>query len=170
MKKTFIAILTTFMALQLPLYGDILHFRSGEIVAAEISENAPDIRNLNTDAFPTLPEKRIYAVLSIKLSPGRQISIFDYSLESRGVTYPCVAISTGGNFVSSEKNFSGDILQLLFILESRRMPHREDMNIKCNLPPTDGTYDIIVPFKNIGHRSLVRASRIPEKGLLETLK
>ena len=149
------------------LQGAVLNSRSGTVTAAEITNAAVNISNLDTDAFPALPAKRIYAVLSVKLFPGRKISIFDYSLETRGVTYPCVAISTGSSFQSSEKSFSGNTVQLLFILEAANMSDVEKMNIKCNLPPTDGTYDITVPFKYIGRKTPVRANAVPADGLLE---
>ncbi len=167
MKKLLIFSLILCCGFLCTLHGAVLNFRSGTVTAAEITDAAVNLRGLDTDAFPALPEKRSYAVLSVKLAPGRKISIFDYSLETRGMTYPCVAINTGSSFQSSEKNFSGNTVQLLFILEAGKMSEVEKMNIKCNLPPTDGTYDITVPFKYIGKKTPVRANAVPADGLLE---
>ncbi len=169
MKKFLFAALTVYSALFCTVNGAVLNFRSGTIIAAEISAAEIKIRNLDPVAFPALPEKRLCAVLSVKLAPGRKISIFDYSLESSGATYPCVAINTGRRFISSEKDFSPASAQLLFILEERNMPAVETMNIKCNLPPTDGTYDIKVPFKYIRNQAPTRLDRIPASGLLEKI-
>lgn len=167
MRTCLIALLTVISMTGASLHGAVLNFRSGTITAAEITATPVKISNLDPDAFPALPDKRLFAVLSVKLHPGRKITIFDYSLESNGATYPCVAVNTGRTFDSSEKTFSAAAVQLLFIIEAGNMPPRGNMNIKCNLQPTDGTYDITVPFKNIGSKAPVRLKQIPENGLLE---
>ena len=167
MNSYFVVLMTICSMMLTASYGAVLDFRSGTITAAEITSAPIKIHNLDPDAFPNLPEQKLFAILSIKLSPNRKITIFDYSLESRGSTYPCVAVNTDRSFKSSEKDFAGDSIQLLFIIEARNMPQWENITLKCNLPPTDGTYDITVPFKYLGYKSPAGLQRIPEIGLLE---
>jgi hypothetical protein len=154
-------------AAALSLRADVLIFRSGRIVAAEISSTAPAGGDINDKyAFPDLPEQRLYAVVSVKLDAGRKISIFDYALESSGKTYPCVAINSDGTTFRHTQNSipaTDKIMQLLFIIDKRPLQKTELLKLKCNLPPY-GIYDLQVPFDNAGYQRLLLPAEIPAVG------
>jgi len=57
------------------LHAAKLRFRSGNILAAELSSATPSINNFNKDAFPNLPEQKVCAVITIQLDKSRKISI-----------------------------------------------------------------------------------------------
>ena len=153
----------------LPAEAAAWRFRSGEIVAAELTRTEPSIRDLDPLAFPALPKSRMYAVLSVRPDAGRPLSIFDYSLEDRGTVCPCVALNSGRGFVSSDRDVSGvPVVQLLFILDARNPPENAVLNLKCNLPPANGIYDLRVPFRRIGFAEPTLPSRIPSEGMMES--
>lgn len=165
MKK--LSILLLFAAV-FSLRAEVLIFRSGRIVAAEISSTAPAGGDINDKyAFPELPAKRLYAVVSVILDAGRKISIFDYSLESAGKTYPCVAINNGGTFFKHTTDSipaTDKIIQLLFIIENRPLQKHESLKLKCNLLPPPDIYDLQVPFDNAGYQRLLLPAEIPAVG------
>ena len=147
--------------------GAAWRFRSGEIVAAEVTRTAPAIRDLDPPAFPALPKNRVYAVISVRPDAGRPLSIFDYSLEDRGVVFPCVALNSGSGFVSTDRNVSGaPLVQLVFILDAASVQDDAVLTLKCNLPPTNGIYDLKVPFRWVGFAEPTRPSRIPPEGMM----
>ncbi|MCI5778763.1 MAG: hypothetical protein MR051_02935 [Lentisphaeria bacterium] len=152
----------------LPVEAAVRRFRSGEILAAELTSSEVPVRDLNPAAFPALPSRRLCAVLSVRLDYGRKISIFDYSLEVQGVAYPCVAINDGSGFVSTERDFSDTgVLQLLFILDARTPLRPGPLTLKCNLPPTTGVYDRGVPFRSLDRSGATPPDRIPASGVME---
>ena len=154
-------------AAALTVEGAAWRFRSGEIVAAELTRTAPYIRDLDPLAFPALPKDRVYAVLSVRPDAGRPLSIFDYSLEDRDVVHPCVALNTGSGFVSTDRNVSGaPIVQLLFILDAGNARGDVSLTLKCNLPPANGIYDLKVPFRRMGFAAPTLPSRIPAEGMM----
>ena len=151
----------------LTVEGAAWRFRSGEIVAAELTRTAPSIRDLDPLAFPALPKDRMYAVLSVRPDPGRPLSIFDYSLEDRDIVCPCVALNTGGGFVSTDQNVSGaPIVQLLFILDAGNTRGNTLLTLKCNLPPANGVYDLKIPFRRMDFAYPTQPSRIPAEGMM----
>ena len=166
MKKLLLFLL---FAAVLSLRADVIYSRHGKIVAAEITSAIPYINGLDEKfAFPSLPERRLYAAVSIKLSAGRRISIFDYSLEAFGKTFPCVAINTGSYFESTDRTLPGTDrpIQLLFIIDKQQLNASESLKFKCNLPPHNGTYDLLVDFSNLRNTQLTAPGSIPEAGLI----
>ena len=135
------------------LHAAKLRFRSGNILAAELSSATPSINNFNKDAFPNLPEQKVCAVITIQLDKSRKISIFDYTLNAPGGDYPCVAFAKNSDFeygVEAVEN-SGKPIQLLFILDGRfsgKSP-QEKLLFKCNLPPAGKTYETEIIFKKV---------------------
>lgn len=69
--------------------AETIVFRSGEILAAEISSAAPRVAHLSAEEN-TNP--RMYALVTVKLPQGRTISTEDYSLNALGALYRCIAI------------------------------------------------------------------------------
>ena len=148
--------------------ADVLYFRSGTITAAEVTTREIAIKNLDTVTFNSLPGQKAYAILSADIVPSRKISIFDYSLVADGMSYPCVALSTGKQFICSDQVFSGkNVKQLLFIVNAANLSRVKNFTLHCNLAPANGTYDLIVPFTNIGSRMPTAPEKIPATGLLE---
>ena len=167
-KLSFLAAVLLAVTAAAPVRAGVLRFRSGEILAAELTSSDVTVRDLNPAAFPALPSQRLCAVLSIRLDYGRKISIFDYSLTVQGVACPCVAINDGSGFVSTERDFSDTgVLQLLFILDARTPPRSGPLTLKCNLPPTTGVYDRGVPFRGLGRSKPTPPDRIPASGAME---
>ena len=89
--------LTAFAALMLS--AETIKFRSGYVLAAELSTAKISVSGVLRDAPLTIPQNPVYAVVSVKLDSGRSISIFDYTLDAFGHEAPCVAIRTGKNFL-----------------------------------------------------------------------
>ena len=150
-----------------------IRFRSGLILGAELTTRNIPVAKANKDAFPAPPEKRIYAVLTVKLDPMRKISIFDYSLEAYGISAPCVAINESRNFVyHTEDIMSTNKLQLLFILDGRQvgLQKSETLKLKSNLPPPGGIFDTDIPFEMRNSAAPRTISQIPEQGLFPDLK
>ena len=148
------------------LHAAKLRFRSGDILAAELSSRTVAVSNLNKDAFPNLPEQKIYAVITVQLDKSRKISIFDYTLNAPGGDYPCVAFAKSSKFeygVEAVEN-SGKPLQLLFILDGRfsGKSQQEKLLLKCNLPPTGQTYETEIIFKKVNVCTPLRS--IPASG------
>ncbi len=96
---------------------------SGTAVAAEITTAETKAVKLDKFTWPNLVKgrKRAYAVVTMKIAPGRSIGIYDYILRDKaGKEYPCVAFrAPGGQFtdawqlLKSEPNRN---YQLLFIV------------------------------------------------------
>ena len=163
MKKSIFII---FLLLAASLNAGVIRFRSGKIIAAEITGANVKIDNFDPHAFPAMPENRMYAVLSVKLDKGRAISIFDYSLEAFGTTCPCVAVNSGSGFRYTVNTLDGiSSAQLLFVLDRRSIGKTESIKIKCNLPPTDGTYDLSVPFENRNYNAPSGLNELPASGV-----
>lgn len=165
MKKILILLFTTAAAI---LGAKTLYFRSGEIIAAQLTSNKINIRNFDKNAFNSLPERPLFAILTINAVPGRKISILDYSLVVDGISYPCVATGSNNNFICSDAAQDGSkVRQLLFIVGCDYLRRINSFTLKCNLAPADGTYDIQVPFTNIGSQTPTLPENIPADGLLE---
>ena len=150
-----------------------IRFRSGVILGAELTTRNIPVAKADKNAFPEPPEKRIYAVLTVKLDPMRKISIFDYSLEAYGIPVPCVAINESGKFVyHTEEVMSTNTLQLLFILDGRQvgLQKNETLKLKSNLPPPGGIFDTDIPFEMRNSAAPRSISQIPQKGLFPDLK
>ena len=148
-----------------------LPFRSGEILAAELSSRAPEIANLDKYDYEFGFRKRTYALLTVKLAPGRTIATDDYSLEVFGKHYPCVAIRVGdGSFDTKKWEIDApspsQLYGLLFIVDGTvaGIDSIEKLTLKCNAP---GKYRrTVVPFSTIGDRAFRAAAGIPAAGML----
>lgn len=72
-----------------PLHAETVLFRSGEVLAAELSTQKPQVANLSAAENV---QAAVYALVTVRLQPGRTISTEDYSLSALGGTYRCIAI------------------------------------------------------------------------------
>ncbi len=172
MKKFFVAALLSVAALP-GVFAETVPFRGGELLAAELSTVRPKISNFDKFAYPETFEKPIYAVLVIRLAPGRTLSNYDYSIDAFGATSPCIAIRTGsGDFDSSRREIrevkNGERYSLLFLLNGSLvgLTPQEKLILKCNFPPAERAEQTIV-LDNLGSRPFTAPNRIPAAGIMK---
>ncbi|MCQ2378963.1 MAG: hypothetical protein MJ016_07150 [Victivallaceae bacterium] len=142
------------------LLASPLLFRGGEVLRAELSTAEPAIASFDAALFPDLPERKIYAALTLALPAGRKISIFDYRLVVFGRAYDCVAIRNG----DSPWKMTPDALDcrkasLLFILNRGTvgLDRETKITLQCAAPSSvpDGS-EWKVTFFNIGEKPFSR--------------
>lgn len=150
-------------------YAKTVPFRSGEIYFAETSTFKPEITNWNNDLFGTdINSVSLWAAVTVKIHPGRKISIFDYNLEFNGVNYQCAAIRTNNrgyvytkDAISAEKDTFYTLLFMLngatvkkdqkaslvspFPASKNDIPERFNIKDHGDLPPCP--YDYIIVYK-----------------------
>ena len=149
--------------------AETVRFRSGEILCAEISKEKPEgVQNSAKLDLADLPERRVYAALTVALDPGRKISIYDYSLKAFGVVSRCIALRNGGNSIDGARfetvgSGRGNRCTLYFVLNAREvgLGSGETLTLVCNVPPES---EIPVVFKNRGSRGFTAPSEIPASG------
>jgi hypothetical protein len=66
--------------------------RTGTIVKAEFTSEKPEAEGESAVSKKSSPA---WAVLTIKLDPGRAVSVFDYVLSKDGTEYPCLDLAEG---------------------------------------------------------------------------
>lgn len=149
------------------LKAEAVIFRSGKVLAAELSTSAIKVTKVNPDAPLSIPETPVYAVVSIKLDAERSVSIFDYSLEVFGKEINCAAIRTKRNFEFTTENISQrSPLQLLFIADSKFVGKQatEKLILKSRLTPANEVYAVEIPFTVIGKKAPMDIENIPHEG------
>ena len=144
--KFFIMFLCFCMAVV--LNGANVRFRSGDVLAAEISSAKPAVSNWNVNLFG-MNSASSYAAVAVRIHPKRKISIYDYALAVNGVNHACVAIRTdGGTFEYTQKALSaekGEIFTLLFFLKDVNVSDvRGSVSLVSLIPPT---VNELVPLK-----------------------
>lgn len=151
--------------------AETVRFRSGEILAAELSKEKPGgVRNADKLDLSELPERRVYAALTVALDPGRKISIYDYSLKAFGVVSRCIALRSGGNPIDGSLYEAGgsdreNRCTLYFVLNAREVGigSREKLTLVCNVPPVQ---ELAVTFVNRGGKSFTAPRSIPDSGTM----
>ena len=120
------------------LCGAPYFFRGGEVLAAELSERKIDIRDFDADRFGNLPERRVYATVTLKIPAGRKLALTDFELVAFDRAYPCVALRVGKSYLFSGQPVeisavSGEIYTLLFILDRAfaGLDDREKITLRC---------------------------------------
>lgn len=153
------------------LSAETLRFRSGEILCAELSKTMPFIMNRSEADLTGLPEKLIYAALTVSLDPGRRISIYDYSLKVSGTKYRCIALRSGDNTIDGAKyECSGGgrnaRCTLFFALNAREagIGGSERLRLVCNAVP--GVHELPVVFVNRGSDKFTEGRDIPDSGMM----
>ncbi len=150
-------------------FGGTLNFRSGVVMAAEITKNVK-IANLPPLAFQ-LPQNLTYAVISFKLDELRDLSIFDYSIGVNGVTMPAIALyreETKRYEYFTDNISSNNVVQLVFAVDAAKIPSSGKFNVvlKSNLSDTGLVYDVTVPCIVNGSKAPTAPHAIPANGLL----
>ena len=164
--SVFAVLLVTFS-----VFAGIRHYRSGVILAAEISKAKINIAGFQALAFPNIPQNKSFAVISVKLDPARELSIFDYSLEIKGQSWPCVAVYRNNRYEYTTVDVNvrgGGVMQMLFIIDGANIPASGEINaiLKSNLSDARFYYDTEIPCKIIGSKMPTAPRSIPAAGLL----
>ena len=163
MKSTLLLIV---FAAVFSLYAESVRFRSGKVLAAELTTAKIKIGNVNKEVPPAIPARPVYAVVSIKLDDLRNISVFDYVLTSYGREFPCIAIKSGKTFEFSDTPVSASgVIQLLFAGDGLLIGKmaQETLILKSKFPPK-GLHDAKLLFTNIGSKVPTEISAIPADG------
>ena len=164
MKSTLLLI--AFAAIGLSLGAGTVRFRSGKVLAAELTTAKIKINNINPDVPPAIPTKPVYAVISVKLDDLRNVSVFDYVLTSYGREFPCIAVRSGNNFDFADNPVSANgVIQLLFAADGLlvgKLP-QETLILKSKFPPK-GLHDVKLTFTNLGSKAPSAISAIPAGG------
>lgn len=170
MRSGSLLLLAALVLLPFVAAAEMQRFRSGELLCAELADSLPFIRNRAAADFSDLPDKKIYAALTLTLDAGRKISIYDYSLKAFGVSYRCVALRNGDNSVDGsrfESPTSGGKSRctLYFVLNAREvgLGETEKIELVCNVPPASKQ---IVIFANRGSRGFTSPGNIPDSGMM----
>ena len=151
--------------------AETVRFRSGEILAAELSKEKPEgVRNADKLDLSELPDRRVYAALTVALDPGRKISIYDYSIKAFGVVSRCIALRNGSNSIDGSRYETGgsdreNRCTLYFVLNAREVGigSREKLTLVCNVPPVQ---ELAVTFVNRGSKAFTPPRSIPDSGAM----
>lgn len=153
-----------------------LPFRSGEILAAELSTVKPRIANEDPLAFPVPFDQKIYAAIVVKINPGRGISIHDYSLSAFGRTYPCIALRAGNDSFNAENWLVKRVdpntkYTLLFVLDASRVGREQNdtLILHAEFPPQESA-DLTVPFTNLGSSGFTMPGSVPDGGSMKEIR
>ena len=149
--------------------AETVRFRSGEILCAELSREKPEgVHNADKLDLSELPDRRIYAALTVALDPGRKISIYDYSLKAFGIVSRCIALRNGNNSIDGSRYETGgsdreNRCTLYFVLNAREVGigSREKLTLVCNVPPAS---EVPVVFVNRGDKAFTPPRQIPDSG------
>ena len=151
--------------------AETVRFRSGEILCAELSKEKPEgVRNADKLDLSELPDRKVYAALTVALDPGRKISIYDYSLKSFGVVNRCIALRNGDNSIDGARYETGgsdreNRCTLYFVLNAREVgiASSEKLTLVCNVQPVQ---ELTVIFVNRGGKPFTSPRRIPDSGTM----
>jgi hypothetical protein len=108
--------------------------RSGKILIAKITPNAPDIINISKYAPPSkITQNVAYATITMTLDKGRTIGIYDYVLKNKNnKKFPCIALKINkGPF--DAKNWR---------IEQTNPLKRYTMLFKIEMPQNTSTLDL----------------------------
>lgn len=148
------------------LLAETIVFRSGEVLAAELS-SAP-VRVANLPAEETAGP-RVYALVTVKIQQGRTLSVEDFSLNALGGLYRCIAIrENNGPFdakkwhyvsVSPQKKYG-----MLFALQIPAGQNYNDVkfDLVCNAPGQWRRTTLV--FTDRQKQAFTAASGIPNTG------
>ncbi len=152
--------------------AETILFRSGEVLAAEVSSAVPRVANL---AAEDTAGARVYALVTVRLQQGRTISAEDYSLNALGGVYRCIAIrEENGAFNANNWHIANASPKkkygLLFALQ---IPAGQNYNnvtfdLVCNAP---GKWNrTAIPFTDRRNQGFSAASAIPHGGRFPAAK
>lgn len=150
-----------------------LPFRSGEVLAAELSTAKPKIVNEDPLAFPLDFSRLVYAALVVKPAEGRGLSIHDYALSAFGRDYPCIALRIGDGDYNAEvwevgRAAPGEKYTLLFALDATLvgLAPKELLTLRSLYPPKSRAAQV-VPFVNRNGGGFTPLRSIPAAGSMQ---
>ena len=134
-----------------------LVFRGGRVIIAQLTEKAQKFPALNPIVYANVPENKVYAQVTMQLNSGKNLSIYDYSLQVYGKNYPCVALKIGnGQWVSGENWKITSInpkecYSMLFILDGKvvGLNKVESLKLYSNALPKK-VAAVSLDFENLG--------------------
>ena len=144
--------------------GATVEFRSGTLLAAELSSSKPDVKLENESTA-----NRIYARMVIKLAPERKISICDYELNAYGRGFKAVAISeNNGKWLTDDtvlENIDGKTrVSVLFEVDGSVIGKQNIEVFEVIAPADRKAKPDVVKFKNIGKNKFSPVSGVPASG------
>ncbi len=133
-----------------------LRFRIGTILDAGITTEKIHVDN-SDKLLPLNFNDKAYAVVRVKLDPGRSLSTHDFSMIHNYKPYKCIAIRPlNGSFNVAKRIFppskQSKIYDMLFVLSVPN--YNSSIEYKCTLHYnllTSGLTDVDVKFKNFNH-------------------
>lgn len=156
----------------LAAYAETIVFRGGEVLSAEVSSAAPRVANLPAE---DAAGQRIYALVTVRLTQGRTLSVEDFSLNALGGLYRCIAIrENDGAFNAANWHFASvspaKKYGMLFALQ---IPAGQNYNnvkfdLVCNAP---GKWNrTAIPFTDRRSQAFSPASAISNNGRFPAVK
>ena len=157
------------------LCADTIPFRSGTVLAAEISTGKPAFDNFSEAKFLKNYQNPAYAAVVIKLHPERKLSVCDYTLETMGISFDCVAIrSNDGNFDMDTAVKNADPYTkytLLFLMDSQwAKPNAVNEFTLRSVAGPENRSTILLPFTHKRDQQFTRPSQIPANGAMPKAK
>lgn len=144
------------------------YFHSGKILAAEITENKPEIINQMPYDVPVKVSGTVgYASVVVALDYMRTIGVYDYSLKDHsGHTYKCIAIAEGDEPFDAKKWYypyskRGTRYSLLFKVSYSNA--KNEFNLHFNYSYLN-VHDVSLNFKKV--QGFSQPAAIPLKGVL----
>ena len=169
MKSSLFILFAAIFSLTIQLHAETVRFRSGHILAAELTTRKINISGVPEEMPLNIPAKPVYAVLTVKLDRFRSVSIFDYTMIAYGTEFSCVAINSGRGFVHTDAPVSSDdAVQLLFIADALTAGKAklEENVLRCKLTPGKDQFDVKVPYSFIGSDAPKTPGTIPDSGII----
>ncbi|MFA7231504.1 MAG: hypothetical protein WC071_09565 [Victivallaceae bacterium] len=173
---SYILLLTMLGFMTWPVSGDTSsRFRLGRILSAEVGLQTVNVADLDKYAFKFPYRNKAYAIVTVKLDPGRSLSTYDFSLVYSGKKYPCIAIRAGQDDFNGDKWLirkasPEDMYSMLFVVDASAFADDVKtitMTLMYNLS-AQGQKRISLPFKFLGNSSFISVTDIPDKGCLVT--
>ena len=139
-------------------------FRSGTVLAAEISSRIPTVEGLNVE-YPN----PVCARVVFRLHPERKISIHDYALNAYGRDFKAVAVARNNEAwtvdgSAFDNNRENDRFSLLFILDGSVIGKRNIEELEITSVPGPQAKRTALKFKNLKSGSFSSANSIPKSG------
>ena len=152
--------------------ADTVRFRSGTVLAAELSTKQPVIDNFSPEKIVRDYPAKAYAAVTVKLHPERKLSIHDYKLVCLGLPFDCIAIRTDdGNFDMTPALDNANHYRkytLLFLLDAQwAKPNMTDKFILKSTAGPENLSEAVLNFVHKNNQDFSRASQIPAKGLMK---
>lgn len=172
--SSYILLLTVLCFMTWSVLGDTSsRFRLGRILSAEVGLQTVSVVALDKDAFKFPYQKKAYAIVTVKLDPGRSLSTYDFSLIHSGKKYPCIAIRAGHDDFNGEKWLirkasPEDMYSMLFVVDASAFGNDAktiNMTLQHNLS-AKGQKRVSLSFKFLGNNSFISVTDIPDKGCL----